>query len=496
MTKSVDLSPIRGQIVSFDGQQIDLLGHKWQMWTSPDGGRRVTLNWGRLFSLERNGEAVFGGRAARLFQHYLADRLTRRKVNTVRGDFNAALFLARWLENQFPQAIPFQWAKYDETMARAFLKACEDMADNGNAFSRLRVFYEWGVARQYPDFNRHVFQTLQTMRIQGNVKGHHVRFRHRTKGPFSEVEKQLIVRALRQKRGSQEERAIVMLHLELGANPEAIARLRNEDLLCVETPSGNFYQLNVPRLKKRTPYRETKRRPISRRLGEMLVQLQDGPPGGRLLHWLSGVQPTYDLRVAMKRFAKAADLVSPHTGERLHLSPRRFRYTLATHLATEGASKFHIAQVLDHSDLQNVGVYVETTSAIADQVAAATDQVMEPLVGRFLGRVVEIADGPLVPAQAPQLPLPLLKTGGVGACGRDIQQHGLCRLFPPLSCYLCPSFAALRSGPHEELLANIDTFIAADGVDERIRRQLDEVRSAIAEVVAQCVATEARDGVA
>lgn len=77
--------------------------------------------------------------------------------------------------------------------------------------------------------------------------------------------------------------------------------------------------------------------------------------------------------------------------------------------------------------------------------------------------------------------------GGVGLCGRDVRKDGLCRLFPPLSCYLCLSFAALRSGPHRELLESIETFIREweNRVDKRILTQLDDVRIAISQVLEQ-----------
>ena len=84
-------------------------------------------------------------------------------------------------------------------------------------------------------------------------------------------------------------------------------------------------------------------------------------------------------------------------------------------MAEEGASKFHIAEVLDHTDLQNVDVYTQTVSSIADQVARATDSELEPLVKRFLGTIVDSApvvkceDTPqqVIPALAPHLPIPL-----------------------------------------------------------------------------------------
>lgn len=484
------LPQLPAQAITFDGQRVDLSGDVWEFRVAADAGKRIRLHWRKLAAAGRNGEPALGPRALHLARLYLADRLTQRKTSTVSNDFAALLTFARWLAREQVCPLPFEWDTYDESIARAFLRQCETTADKGNHFSRIRVLYEWGVVREYAGFSRAFLQKLKAIRIQGNVKGHHVRFRHPTKGPFSEAEVRLLLATVRAGKGSDQDRALVMLLLELGPNPHALVRLSNRDFVCLETQHGTFYQLDVPRLKKRSALRETKRRPISLHLGELLAHLRRGRPADPLLHWLSPDMPLRDIRSRLRRFVAESDLRSPRTGKRLHLSPRRFRYTLATRLAAEGASKFHLAEVLDHSDLQNVGVYVETTPAIADQVAAATDPVMEPLVRRFLGRVVEIADGPSVPAQAPQLPLPLLKTGGVGACGRDIQQHGLCRLFPPLSCYLCPSFAALRSGPHEELLANIESFIAADGVDERIQRQLDDVRAAIAEVVARCITAE------
>lgn len=499
-TIHAELPEVPDSVVSFDGQCIETASLQWRMLAAADGGRVITINWMLLYAVTVADKPVFSERARKLVRLYLADRLTRRKCHTVHNDFLAFLSLARWLARQ-PNArarASFDWSQYDEDVARGFLAWCETQsAINGIHFSRLRMFYEWGVAREYSDFDVRFLRILKAIPSRANAKGHHVRFRHVTKGPFSLSEKQHLIQAVKAQRGTDKDRAVIMLHLELGLNSGATARLVNGDLIHVHTQQGDFYQLAVPRMKKRSAHRETKRRPISRTLGQLLQELQRGEAHEPLLHWLPAYNPGAAINEAMKRFVADADIISRRTGKRLEVTARRFRYTLATHLAGEGASRFHLAEVLDHSDLQNVEVYVETTPSIADQVATATDQVMEPLVKRFLGKVVETSDDPLVPAQTPQLPLPMLNTGGVGACGRDIRQHGLCRLFPPLSCYLCPSFAALRRGPHAELLTNIDAFIAAnsDHVDERIRGQLDEVRSAIAEVVAQC-ATAERDKVA
>jgi hypothetical protein len=276
--------------------------------------------------------------------------------------------------------------------------------------------------------------------------------------------------------------------------------LQNRDFRQIESSVGTFYHLDVPRIKKRGAERETKRRPVSPQLGQLLARLQQGEPDDHLLSWLNTRHPEGDINSSMKRWAVVADGNSPRSGERLHLNPRRFRYTLATHLAEEGASRFHLAQVLDHTDLNYVAVYTETTSTIATQVAAATDAFLEPLVHRFLGKVVDTIDEPafpvlpvnqLVPAAVSHLTLPVLNTGGIGVCGRDAARDGLYQLFPPLSCYLCPSFAALRTGPHQELLASIQAFLANGEavMDPRIAAQFGEVQQAIQELLVR-VGTE------
>jgi hypothetical protein len=227
----------------------------------------------------------------------------------------------------------------------------------------------------------------------------------------------------------------------------------------------------------------------------LLESLQQGGPEESLFHWLSDCWPETAINAATKRFAAAADLRSPRTGEKLHLCPRRFRTTLATHMAEEGASRYQIAEILDHSDLNNVKVYVEIASTITDPVAAATDTALGPLVNRFLGKVVDATEtqafeglpNQVIPSIVPHLPLPAFNTGGVGLCGRDVRRDGLCRLFPPLSCYLCPSFAALRDGPHRELLESLAAYMQAIAgqADRRIVMQLEDICLAIGEVIEQ-----------
>jgi hypothetical protein len=471
-------------VLSFDGQLVDTSKEIWRLRSSLDGGKRIDLDWAR-----QEKANVLGSRAQDLLKIYFADRITRKKARTIENDFRMFLRLQAWLRSHKKSLA--EWADLTEGIARAFLQhGVEHTADKGNDFSRLRTFYRWGVARQYKDFDLGFLDILRSITAVGNAKGHSVRFRDAIRGPFTSDELLLIAKAIREDLGTSRDRAIVMLHMELGHNPDASIRLRNSDLIRYETDSAVVWQLDVPRVKKRIPRRETKRRPISHALGNLLMTLRRGGPEEPLLHWLPVSHPDGSINTAMRRFANSADLISPRTQQRLRVNARRFRFSIATHMAEEGASLFHIAEVLDHSDTQNVKVYVETASSIADPAARATDGALMPLVRRFQGRIVDSDGAPSlshqkVPAVAPHLGIPHLDVGGIGYCGRDAAREGLCQLLPPLSCYLCPSFAALQTGPHQQILASIDDFLRGQEPvsDRRILLQLDQVRTAIRQVI-------------
>ena len=248
-------------------------------------------------------------------------------------------------------------------------------------------------------------------------------------------------------------------------------------------------------MKKRKEFRETKTRPVSDQLGQLLTELRRGEPADPLFHWLPPDAPEEGINQAMARFSTAARLLSPRTRSPLHLTPRRFRSTLATEMAREGASRERIAEVLDHTDLQNVNVYIEAASYVVDQLGERFDQMFDPLLQRFRGKIVDSAvqrfswrfHPKVIPGDIVQLPTAPVNVGGIGMCGRDVRKDGLCRLAPPLTCYPCEFFAAFRTGPHAEVLAALEK-ISEDMKavsDSRIPMQLEDVMSAIRQLLAQ-----------
>ena len=80
-------------------------------------------------------------------------------------------------------------------------------ADKGNDFSRMRTFYEWGVATGIECFDPALLRILKRITAPGNAKGHHVRFRDPQRGPFSSDELLLIRRAIVENKGTDQDRA-------------------------------------------------------------------------------------------------------------------------------------------------------------------------------------------------------------------------------------------------------------------------------------------------
>jgi hypothetical protein len=308
-----------------------------------------------------------------------------------------------------------------------------------------------------------------------------------------------IVATLENGAGSAEDRAIVRLFLELGLNPNQGARLRNEDLISfdgdIDGEPHSEYQLCIPRNKKRRPFRETKQRPVSEGLAALLKSLQKGSPSDKLLHWLPLRCPSDGIDVALRRFVRDAAIVSPRTGEPLNLHPRRMRYTLGTEASEQGASDYHIAELLDHSDISHVKIYRKTEPTIADRMERALDPALAPIVKRFKGQIVDptktypFGNIPraAIPGTAFHLPEYPLNLGGIGWCGLDLKTHGLCKKAPPLACYTCPKFAAWRDGPHKQVLEGLEnaTIALSQVADRRIPQELLETKSAVLQCVQQ-----------
>ena len=272
------------------------------------------------------------------------------------------------------------------------------------------------------------------------------------KGPLDEQEHWLVRQALKLERGTLLERVCVMLLLELGARTSQLLLLKECHIHMYRRTSGEaFYALDVPRRKQRTAVGyETKRRRISSELGRALEQLieqnhrQHGNRGPDMpllctsrhtyLRKLpDALKKEYDLHLSgvafdrhVREFALRAGIVSPRTQKILGLSALRFRHTFGTRLAAQGTPARLIAEMLDHSQVSSVLVYVKSTSSAVERLdqALGGNERFTTVICDFWerrGGTGAEAPGSIIPGATPTLK----NLGGIGRAVRGF-------LMPPV----------------------------------------------------------------
>ena len=370
----------------------------------------------------------------------------------------------------------------------------------------IATFLKSWVARGDPGVERDVLRFFNSIKIPGNVKGAAVRTHHPTKGPFTDAELQGITLAAREAhregRVSGQDFAILLALTATGSRPGQLSMLTCGDLV-PPAPESSAPRLLVPSLKKRTRQRLTRERVIPRELAALLKKLveersrderfQAIPVDRRPIFAVAATAfaSLPDAHIgkrgvsgALKRIQSALDLRSARTGAPINLAPRRFRSTLGTRAADAGHPPVLIAHLLDHTDLQNVGVYVESRPSIVDRMDAALHDRVEPLAGLFTGAVVadETKSGI---AEAPSRRIAAAVGSGVGTCAGP----RACVRLAPLACYTCAAFRPWRDAPHDDLLRSLiqeRSTLLTDGISPQVAGANDATIMAVAEVADRC----------
>lgn len=356
-------------------------------------------------------------------------------------------------------------------------------------------------------------QFLKSFRLGAGPKGVAVLTRDPVMGPYTDIEWGAIQDALDNAfaDGQIEEDAycLAWLFLALGQRPIQYAGLKVCDLTRQdEGEHGVRYVLLIPRAKQgqRHHRSEFTERRLLREIAEPIYQYAqkvqatfegklsdpsqaplfaatergDGPPGFEFHRTAAS------LTLHLNKALKCLKLYSERTGRRLHISPIRFRRTVGTRAAQEGHGELVIAQLLDHTDTQNVGVYVAAVPQIAQRIDRAMALHLAPLAQAFKGIVVaqEACARRGDDSSSRILDLRIDQSGrAMGICG----QYALCQFSAPIACYTCRSFQPWLDGPHESvlefLLKRRDQWLEPD---PRIAAIHDRTILAVAQVIQIC----------
>jgi integrase len=343
---------------------------------------------------------------------------------------------------------------------------------------RVRRWYLWMADQEFPGIEPETAIEIEQWAVPGNIKGEAVETRDKDSGPLTDLQFAALIQVLRREQPPTLGQAATMLCVDLGPNPKALCLLEERDLHLFsdpDMPDKKIYQLDIPRIKKRLDRRETKRRRIDPSTGAVLEKVirynqtnLGGPDPNRPilchtterkslsnipeLHRFAFHYTSLEILNLVRRYGDDNNLRSPGGGDSsFEIYPRRLRYTFACRLAAQGAPPKLIAELLDHSDLQHVMVYVETAGKMVGRLSAALDAQMRPIVDMFMGRIIG-SNSEAVPndlsAQIPGKTFEGRQLGGIGVCGSG----SLCKLMPPLTCYVCEHFQPKRNAPHSEML--------------------------------------------
>jgi hypothetical protein len=365
---------------------------------------------------------------------------------------------------------------------------------------------------------------LDGMVIPGNPKGEAVRMEDPDLGPLHRsLEVPLLIGALRDDKSQElehlQQKAALALAIALGRNPANLTYLRETDLVTLAPESESpCHIIKMPRIKKRQLHprddlldeyldpqfaKHVENMIAANRLIKCVLEGTHGPmeierpifirPARNRAagHASDSFNMTNsEISQLIKDFVLRHKIISPITGQLLHINTRRLRYTLATSLASEGISRKELARILDHTDTQHVQVYFELAGTIVEHLDKATAKGFAKYLQLFKGKIID-EDTEATNGDRNDKHLSFVNELNpkehidIGICG----ERSICHLDPPFSCYLCPKFQPYRHADHENVL---ECLLAnrADRMEKyenaRLGIQLDQVIVAVAQVAEQC----------
>lgn len=385
--------------------------------------------------------------------------------------------------------------------------------------STVRVFMRQWIRLGYPGIPTETLTLLDSLRIAGNEKGRAVQSQCPEEGPLTDVEMQGIVESTNHCFASDilslTETAMLMTFAMTGRRPSQVSALKLKDLIKL----GNKYFINFPRAKQRhmgwrssfnkfaiiedlwvllSEQANYVRVLFAKSLNTKLIPAHvDGelplfPNMGEelcLAHELEVLKsdrlhiPSVEISHTVVGAGEKINVHSERSGIALHLNPNRFRYTLGTNLAREGKGEYVIAEALDHSDIQNAGVYVKNLPDIVERIDKAVAMQLTPYAQIFRGVVI--------PSEKEAIrgndPSSRISNGSknVGSCG----SHGFCGGLAPVACYTCAHFQPWLEGPHEEVLEGLiherERIMDLTG-DLKVASANDRLIYAVSDVINRC----------
>lgn len=340
--------------------------------------------------------------------------------------------------------------------------------------SFLRSFYGWCVLHELPFFDEDFYDYYLDVKKFGSDegKGKDVIIDIPNRGPLTLRElkdfKKAITKLDLPTLSSLQLQGLIGLKIGqvIGARDIQVIKLQFKHLK--QSMDGTYY-LEVPRAKQRGRQNNAvlKKRPITKSLAMLIIQLKGkyaALTGNEIPEdWfivcnhlpkpvIDGETPPTGIRVTSERYRARVKSILELLGLNFLVTNRRLRKTFCTQLIAKGTTLKVVAELMDHSDLQQLEVYYRHTHHVAKKLNDVLMREADDIIDAFAGKIVtkeEVSQkGQEIFAHSEGQGLHL-----IGSCGSGTP----CALNPPLSCYGCSSLEAFEDADHK---AVVETFVS------------------------------------
>ena len=483
------------------GYEFDFNSNEWQL----DGSVKIGLH--RMRPLD---DATQTGLRLTLCRY--AEELSASGANALFGHFNA------YCDSTGEQCLSVNGlANWRATLTD------ETEHKLGHLKSFILAWYEWN----FPGVSKEVVAYLESLTLRGSIRGKAVSGRCPYSGPLTTLEQSALSAwasgAFTQNYLSLEEYTAFLSVFLTGRRMVQVRSLRYGDLISKAGKSGYEYWLKVPRVKQKGGEFRISFRLISivsdrylvmknlclenlkfleNHIGkEIETKLQLMVPVflqkervlklGSMEQFIRDLEkrPDYlqkteaEMSQIIRDVSKKSRAISERTGEYVNFTSRRFRYTKGTNLSRRGIQGVLLAEALDHSDTQNVYVYVQNTPETADHIDAVMAPLLAPLAQAFAGKLIA-SERDALRAIDPHSRVKNGHANNVGSCGTN----AFC-ISGYRACYTCVNFQPWRDAPHSEVRDEILAERAEQqqaGVSQFVIESTDRLLLAVEQVIMLC----------
>ncbi|MGL5523611.1 MAG: tyrosine-type recombinase/integrase [Aeromonas veronii] len=334
--------------------------------------------------------------------------------------------------------------------------------------SILRIIYRWCVEEELPyfdeDFYDYYLASLKFGSDEG--KGLDVIMELPDRGPLTIKEERIFISTLNsvspETLNTHALQGLVSLKCSqvLGIRNIQVMKLTFSDL---QISDKGVLTLRVLRAKQRGKANNDvyKIRPITKTLAILISLLKsryehilgkkitDDWPVISDYYSISGELVKQQIKIAKTSFITNQFMIA--AGLDFKVTNRRLRKTFCSRLITKGTPLPVVAELMDHSDLQQLEVYYRQSHKIAEKLEQVLRNEAADIIDMFTGKVVT-PDNVSQRGQGIFAPSKHLNIVQIGSCGSATP----CSLQPPLSCYNCSSLEAFEDVDHK---AVVDTMI-------------------------------------